>query len=125
MVLDPAVSSPGYALSIACFIGIRKFRVWLYGEGKGATFVDFARNPYLSAVGLDNGVAEIQPEPRAADLRSVTVVAVKFIENVWQNGDIDAETKVFDTGLDHALFVQDGIQVDFARPFGIFDCIIE
>lgn len=99
MVFDPAVCAADDTALAAGFAGFCQFGKWQHGERERTAYIDFTGNADLSAVCLNNGATEKQPQPGAAYLSSVAVVAVKLVENVRQDGAIDADTKIF-----HARF---------------------
>ena len=105
VVFNPAVSSPGYAISIACFARLCKLREWQHGKCEGATLVYFATHGYLTAVGLYNCPAEVQAKPGATYLSAVAVVAVKFVKNVRQYTGIYTEAEVFHAGFNHTVCI--------------------
>ena len=82
MVFNPAVGSARYASRSAGFALFCKFAVREDGKGEGAALVDLATDRDLATVCQDDSAAKVETEAGAAYLRTVSVVAVEFIEDV-------------------------------------------
>src|SRR6266702_4275398 len=94
MVFNPAVGASNDVRIIVVFAFIRKACVRQDGEAEGAALSLFGFDPNVAAVSIDNRFAEVQSESGAANLRAVTMIAIKFVEQVVHGIAGHADAKV-------------------------------
>ena len=88
---------------IALFYLISKLAVRLECEAKGAPLAFLGADPDITAVGIDNRLAQEEAHTSAADLATVVVVAVELLEEVGYGGFRNAGAKVLDGGLHRSI----------------------
>jgi len=104
---------------------IAKLFVWEDSEGKSTALLWLAVYHNLTAVCLYDSATEVQAQTGAAYLRPVTMVTVKFIENMGQYAAFYPHAKVLDACFYESIAIKPRRKMNFWCAVRILYGVVE